>query len=141
LAGIEAPDALQVERAVRAIRQRRLPDPAVLPNAGSFFKNPVVTPEKYAQLAASWPDIPRFSAPDGVKVPAAWLVERCGWKGRRIGSVGVHAQQALVLIHYPDGAGGADGRALLRLAAAIQADVAARFGIDLEREPTVYGDD
>jgi UDP-N-acetylmuramate dehydrogenase len=140
LAGVAAPDALAVEAAVRAIRQRRLPDPEQLPNAGSFFKNPVVSRAQFERLRADHPDLPQFPATgDGVKLPAAWLVDRCGWKGRRIGPVGVHAQQAIVLIHYLDGAGAHDGEALLQLAAAIQADVRQRFGVTLELEPTIYG--
>lgn len=127
--------ALQVESAVRAIRRSRLPDPAQLPNAGSFFKNPVIDGARFALLREAHPDIPQFPAASGVKVPAAWLVDRCGWKGRRLGHVGVHAQQALVLIHY----GAGSGSELLDLAAAIQADVQAAFGIALELEPTVYG--
>ncbi len=139
LAGVEAPDALAVEAAVRAIRQSRLPDPSLLPNAGSFFKNPVIDRDRFERLRAEYPDLPQFPAPNGVKLPAAWLVDRCGWKGRRIGAVGVHARQAIVLIHYRDGAGPDDGAALLQLADAIRADVQRRFGIELELEPTVHG--
>ena len=139
LADIAQPTALDVERAVRAIRQSRLPDPAQLPNAGSFFKNPVVTHAQFAQLQKMFTSIPSFAATDGVKIPAAWLVEQAGWKGRRVGSVGVHAQQALVLIHYRDGNAATAARELLDLAARIQRDVLARFNIPLEFEPTVYG--
>ncbi len=135
------PDALAVEAAVRGIRQSRLPDPVALPNAGSFFKNPVVSRNQFERLQARYPDLPQFPAPDGIKLPAAWLVDRSGWKGRRLGPVGVHAQQAIVLIHYLDGAvaGQGDGEALLQLAAAIQADVRQRFDVALELEPTVHG--
>ncbi len=141
LAGNESPDALAVEAAVRSIRQSRLPDPVLLPNAGSFFKNPVVSRDRFERLRADYPDLPQFpAAGEGVKLPAAWLVDRCGWKGRRVGSVGVHGQQAIVLIHYRDGAGPGDGEALLQLAAAIQADVLARFGVALALEPTVHGE-
>lgn len=129
-----ATSAEQVEQAVRAIRQSKLPDPARLPNAGSFFKNPVISAEHFAQLVAHHADVPHFPAPDGVKIPAAWLVDRAGWKGRRSGHVGVHAEQALVLIHY----GGGDAAELLALAQAIQDDVQRRFGVALELEPTVY---
>jgi len=135
LEGNPEPGAEQVERAVRSLRQSKLPDPATLPNAGSFFKNPVIDAELFARLRERYPDMPSFPAPDGIKVPAAWLVDRCGWKGRRLGSVGVHAQQALVLIHYGDG----NGAELLALARDIAADVRERFGIALELEPTVYG--
>jgi len=128
-------DALQIERAVRAIRESKLPDPARFANAGSFFKNPVVDAAQFAQLQQRYPDLPHFSAEGGVKIPAAWLIDRCGWKGRRLDTVGVHAQQALVLIHY----GGGNAAALLALAAQIQRDVEQRFGIALEMEPAVYG--
>jgi UDP-N-acetylmuramate dehydrogenase len=129
--------AESVECAVRAIRQSKLPDPVQLPNAGSFFKNPVIGAEHFAQIAARFNTsaVPNFPAPDGIKLPAAWLVDQAGWKGRRCGAVGVHAEQALVLIHY----GGGSAEALLELAAAIQADVLQQFDIALEREPVLYG--
>lgn len=135
LGDIDHLDAAQIERTVRAIRQSKLPDPAQWPNAGSFFKNPVISAAQFEQLRANDADLPHYAARTGVKIPAAWLVDRCGWKGRRLETVGVHTQQALVLIHY----GGGDAAALLALAEMIQADVHARFGIALEIEPTVYG--
>lgn len=127
-------DAASVERAVREIRQSKLPDPAQLPNAGSFFKNPVISTEQCAEITACYGPVPQFAASGGVKIPAAWLLDKAGWKGRRRGHVGVHAEQALVLIHY----GGGDAGELLDLATAIQADVQNRFGVTLEREPTLY---
>jgi UDP-N-acetylmuramate dehydrogenase len=143
-------DAAQVERAVRAIRQSKLPDPVQWPNAGSFFKNPVIAMAQFAALQKNYPDMPHFplrnkdAARDGggpalaaVKIPAAWLIDRCGWKGRRCGSVGVHSQQALVLIHY----GGGNAETLLALALQIRRDVSKRFGVELELEPGVYGND
>lgn len=137
----QALDAFHVERAVRAIRQNKLPDPAQWPNAGSFFKNPIISAAQFFDLQKSHADVPHFflddkeAAQSNVKIPAAWLIDRCGWKGRRLGSVGVHSQQALVLIHYGHG----DAAALLALAEQIQQDVAQRFGIALEMEPGVYG--
>jgi UDP-N-acetylmuramate dehydrogenase len=128
-------DALQVERAVRAIRQSKLPDPLQWPNAGSFFKNPVIAAAQFVELQKTYPDLPHYPAAAGVKIPAAWLIDRCGWKGRRTGAVGVHDQQALVLIHY----GGGDAGTLLALAASIQREVEQRFSIALELEPGVYG--
>ncbi|MET0378571.1 MAG: UDP-N-acetylmuramate dehydrogenase [Spongiibacteraceae bacterium] len=140
LADIAAPTAVDVERAVRQIRQSRLPDPALLPNAGSFFKNPVVSAQVFADLQFEYPEIPHFPAADGVKIPAAWLVEQCGWKGRRVGAVGVHEKQALVLIHYREALATRNvAGELLDLAATIQSDVCQRFLIVLELEPTVYG--
>lgn len=134
-------DALQVECAVRAIRQSKLPDPAQWPNAGSFFKNPVIATAQFSALQKNNPAMPHFfvgddaTAATGVKIPAAWLIDQCGWKGRRLDTVGVHSQQALVLIHY----GGGDAEALLHLAEQIRSDVMQRFGIALEMEPAVYG--
>lgn len=139
LATERQPDAFAVERAVRSIRQSRLPNPEQLPNAGSFFKNPVVAAQHFAHLQAQFPSIPHFPAPAGVKVPAAWLVERSGWKGRRIGAVGVHEKQALVLIHYRDASSPNAARELLDLAVAIQRDVRDQFSIELELEPGVFG--
>jgi UDP-N-acetylmuramate dehydrogenase len=138
---LHAPDALLVERTVRELRQSKLPDPATLPNAGSFFKNPVVAAAHFAMLARQYPDIPSYAAAAGVKLPAAWLVDRCGWKGRRQGGVGVHDRQALVLVNRAGVAADRNTAAeLLALAAAIQADVLRVFGVQLELEPTVYGD-
>ncbi|MBE9538867.1 MAG: UDP-N-acetylmuramate dehydrogenase [Proteobacteria bacterium] len=122
--------------AVVDIRKSRLPDPADLPNAGSFFKNPVVTQSHLNELLGLVPDLPRYPQPDGqVKLPAAWLIDQCGWKGKRAGSFGVHPQHALVLVNYE----GDDGRALLALAGQIQQSVFDAYRIDLEIEPRVYG--
>lgn len=134
LNGMDTIDALQVESTVRAIRQSKLPDPAQWPNAGSFFKNPVIAVAQFAELQKKYPAIPHFSSSSGVKIPAAWLIDQCGWKGRRLDSVGVHSQQALVLIHYGDG----DAVALLALAEQIRRDVEQRFSIALEMEPSIY---
>lgn len=134
-------DAERIERTVRELRQSKLPDPVVLPNAGSFFKNPVIDARHFAELRARHPDIPSFAAPGGIKVPAAWLVERSGWKGRRVGDVGVHDRQSLVLANYAGRAATAGvADRLLELAAAIQADVSRLFAVALEIEPAVYGD-
>ncbi len=122
--------------AVVAIRRSRLPDPAREPNAGSFFKNPVVDAERAAALACDHPALPAYPQPEGgVKLAAAWLIEQCGWKGRRADGVGVHPWHALVLVNY----GSDSGRELLRLAVDIAASVQARFGVALEMEPRIYG--
>lgn len=130
--GLAQPGALDVSDAIIAIRQRKLPDPAHIGNAGSFFKNPVVTAEDFARLHAAHSDLPHYPQADGtVKLAAGWLIERCGWKGRRLGAVGTYPQQALVLVN----AGGARGEEVLALAEAIARDVEARFGVRLEAEP------
>lgn len=120
-----------LRRVIIDIRQSKLPDPKVLGNAGSFFKNPVVSEEQAARLLARWPDMPRYGAGEGfVKLAAGWLIDRCGWKGRRMGPVGVHDRQALVLVHY----GGGTGADVMRLARAVQRDVAERFGVRIDME-------
>jgi UDP-N-acetylmuramate dehydrogenase len=123
-----------VAQAVIAIRQQKLPDPSVLPNVGSFFKNPILSEQAFAKLQAQFPDLPKYIAAGAVKTSAAWLIDRCGWKGRRRGAVGVHAAHALVLVNY----GGGTGSQIMHLARAIAADVKQRFDIDLEPEPIVW---
>lgn len=133
---IAEPTAWDVFGAVAAIRSRKLPDPARIPSAGSFFKNPVVDAAAFAQLTARHPDLPHYPQPDGrVKLAAGWLIERCGWKGGGMGPVGVYQHQALVLINR----GGARGEDVLRLARAIQISVRAAFELELEPEPVILG--
>ena len=130
--GIAAPGALEVSDAVIAIRRRKLPDPAQIGNAGSFFKNPVVGRAAFARLAALHPGLPHYPQADGsVKLAAGWLIEQAGWKGRDLGPVGSFERQALVLVNR----GGATGADVRRIADAIREDVAARFGVELEPEP------
>lgn len=130
------PTPADVFEAVVAVRRRRLPDPAVEPNAGSFFKNPVLSGAHASTLQAAHPDLPVYEQDDGsVKLPAAWLIEHCGWKGRRQGGIGTHPAHALVMVHY----GGASGAELLAVAAQIVTDVRQCFDITLEIEPRVYG--
>ncbi|MDH1261523.1 UDP-N-acetylmuramate dehydrogenase [Pseudomonas sp. GD03944] len=132
--GSEPPTALDVSRAICAIRSEKLPDPAVLGNAGSFFKNPLVPAEQAAALRVEHADLVAYPQADGqVKLAAGWLIERAGWKGFREGDAGVHRLQALVLVNY----GQASGQQLLALAQRIQADIAQRFGVALEIEPNV----
>lgn len=132
--GISAPTATDVSQAICAIRSEKLPDPAELGNAGSFFKNPLVAPELAERLRAEQAGLVAYSQADGqVKLAAGWLIERAGWKGFRDGDAGVHRLQALVLVNY----GGATGQQLLGLAQRIQADVLARYGVSLEIEPNV----
>ena len=131
---IAKPTARQISDAVMAVRSRKLPDPACVGNAGSFFKNPVVDAATFADLAARYPELPHYpQADDAIKLAAGWLIERCGWKGRDLGPVGVYEKQALVLVNR----GGARGADVLRLARAIQESVWAAFGVELEPEPVV----
>ena len=130
---LNAPTPEQVFDAVCDIRRQRLPDPALLGNAGSFFKNPRVSRAHYRRLCRRYPGLPAFELPgaaDAVKVPAAWLIEQMGWKGRRIGAVGVHERQALVLVNH----GGATGAEIMSLAQKIMQDIEAEFGIALQPE-------
>lgn len=118
--------------AVCDIRRSKLPDPAELPNAGSFFKNPVMHADAHAALARQYPALPGWPQPGGgVKVPAAWLIDRCGWKGRRLGPVGMHDRHALVLVNH----GGACAADVAALAQAVRQDVRHQFGVWLEPEP------
>ena len=129
---ITKPSAQDVAQAVIAIRQRKLPDPAQVPNAGSFFHNPIVPPEQAARLKADHPTLPCYPQPDGrVKLAAGWLIEQAGWKGRDLGPVGMYEKQALVLVNR----GGATAADVRRTMAAVQADVRARFAVDLTPEP------
>ncbi|GAA3994075.1 UDP-N-acetylmuramate dehydrogenase [Hymenobacter fastidiosus] len=131
--GIEAATPQDVSEAVIRIRRSKLPDPAQIGNAGSFFKNPELSRAKYEALKADYPGLPGYSVPGGVKVPAAWLIEQCGWKGRRFGAHGVHDQQALVLVNH----GGAQGAAIRDLAHEIIASVRAKFGVELHPEVNI----
>ena len=129
---IETPSARQIAEAVIAVRQRKLPDPAVTPNAGSFFHNPVLASDQADALKAQYPTLPCYPQADGrVKVAAGWLIEQAGWKGKALGPVGMYEKQALVLVNH----GGATGADVQRTMAAVQADVAARFGVLLNPEP------
>jgi len=125
-----------ISEAVIAIRQSKLPDPKVLGNSGSFFKNPALPAEQVAALATQHPSLPQYPQADGtVKVAAGWLIEQTGWKGKRVGNVGMHAQQALVLVNY----GGASGPELWAHAQRVQASVQEQFGIHLEPEVNLIG--
>lgn len=120
-----------IRRTIIEVRTAKLPDPAVLGNAGSFFMNPVIPADQWLKLHAGFPDMPSYKLADGsVKVPAAWLIDQCGWKGKSIGNAGVHEQQALVLVNR----GGARGAEIAALATEIQQSVADKFGIELHPE-------
>jgi UDP-N-acetylmuramate dehydrogenase len=133
---IGRPTAQQIVDVVTAIRREKLPDPAILGNAGSFFKNPVVSVERFDALRSGEPDLVGHADGEGrIKLAAGWLIDRCGWRGRSLpnGRAAVHDRQALVLVNR----GGATGADVLALATAVQASVAQRFGIDLETEPLI----
>lgn len=126
----------RVSEAVCAIRRSKLPDPAQIPNAGSFFKNPMISREHYQVLTGQYPTLPSYRPLNGsIHVPAAWLIENCGFKGIQRGAVGVHDRQALVLVNY----GNAYGHELLELADEISIAVKREFDIKLEMEPRLYG--
>jgi UDP-N-acetylmuramate dehydrogenase len=132
--GVAEPTARQIYDWVCAIRSAKLPDPRVIGNAGSFFKNPTVTPEQCQDIIARDPGIVHYNMPDGtVKLAAGWLIDACGWKGKSVGKAGVYEKQALVLVNR----GGATGGEVVTLARAIQTSVYERFGIRLEPEPVV----
>ncbi len=132
--GISAPTPQQVFDWICAIRRAKLPDPAVVGNAGSFFKNPVVTPEQCRDIIGRDPEIVHYPMPDGtMKLAAGWMIDACGWKGKSVGRAGVYEKQALVLVNR----GGAIGAEVMTLARAIQESVYGRFGIRLEPEPVV----
>ena len=126
-----APSIRDVSQAVISIRQSKLPDPTQIGNAGSFFKNPVISRQQYEALTTRYEGIPGYIVSDQeVKVPAGWLIEQCGWKGKRLGAIGVHDKQALVLVNY----GGGRGEELKELAYQIKKSVKQTFDIDIEPE-------
>ncbi|GAA0261190.1 UDP-N-acetylmuramate dehydrogenase [Pseudomonas rhodesiae] len=133
--GITEATPSDVSRAICSIRQEKLPDPTVLGNAGSFFKNPLVSKALAEELKALYPDLVAYPQADGqMKLAAGWLIDKAGWKGFREGDAGVHALQALVLVNY----GGASGHDIAHLAQRIQRDIAERFKVELEMEPNQY---
>jgi UDP-N-acetylmuramate dehydrogenase len=136
--GIRHPDARQIFDWVVAIRRAKLPDPAVIGNAGSFFKNPTVTPEQCADIIARDPKVVHYPMDDGsIKLAAGWLIDACGWKGKTMGHAGVYEKQALVLVNKGDAEHPCTGGEVMTLAKAIQTSVYERFGIRLEPEPVV----
>lgn len=131
---VSEPDAEDVFRAVVALRSAKLPDPRQVANVGSFFKNPVISPDHFAQLKAQYPNIVGYADKQGIKVAAGWLIDQAGWKGFQAEAVGVHDRQALVLVNP----GHAKGREVLDLAHRIQADIREKFAILLDIEPRIY---
>jgi UDP-N-acetylmuramate dehydrogenase len=125
-----------IREAVIKIRRSKLPDPSVTGNAGSFFRNPVISREKAEELKDEYPGIPLYNDPSGgLKVAAGWLIEQCGWKGKRNGDAGVHDKQALVIVNY----GNATGEDIYNLSESVRTSVKNKFGIDLQREVEIAG--
>ena len=123
-----------VSDAIIDIRQKKLPDPLLIGNAGSFFKNPSIDPREFIALRNRFSSIPSFAGEDGlIKIPAAWLIEQCGWKGKTLENIGVHRHQALVLVNY----GGGDGKKIQQLAMDIQSSVKEKFNIHLQPEVNI----
>jgi len=136
--GIRQPTAQQIFEWVCAIRRAKLPDPAVIGNAGSFFKNPTVTPEQCADIIARDPKVVHYLLDDGrIKLAAGWLIDACGWKGKSVGNAAVYEKQALVLVNKGGRENPCTGGEVMTLAKAIQTSVYERFGILLEPEPVV----
>lgn len=128
--GIASPSIKLISDAVIQIRQSKLPDPKEIGNAGSFFKNPTISKNHYIKIKDSYPGVPGYPTEEGIKVPAAWLIEQAGWKGKTFGNIGVHTKQPLVLVNY----GGGDGNAIKELSQQIQKSVHQKFGILLHPE-------
>ena len=120
----------ELRNAIIDIRRAKLPEPSEIGSAGSFFINPVVSKEKFSQLQKEYPNIPHYIVENGIKVPAGWMIEQCGWKGKNLGAAGVYEKQALVLVNR----GGATGADIVRLCEAIKHDVSQKFGIDIKPE-------
>lgn len=132
--GIAVPTPQQLRQVIIDIRQAKLPNPEVMGNAGSFFMNPIVGRAQYEQLAVQYPDMPHYHIDsEHEKIPAGWMIEQCGWKGRTLGRAGVHDKQALVLVNC----GGATGAEIVALCHAIQQDVKAKFGIEIHPEVNI----
>ena len=132
--GIENPTIQDVSRAVISIRQSKLPDPQILGNAGSFFKNPTISLQQFTEVQNSYPQIPNYPNGEMVKIPAGWLIEQCGWKGKQIGNVASHELQALVIVNKT---GNATGKEIYDFSTMIIESVKDKFGIGLEREVNI----
>ncbi len=133
--GVKELSAKAISDAVVSIRKSKLPDPKELGNSGSFFKNPIISISDFEEVQFDHPNLPSYPAGEGfVKVPAGWLIDNAGWKGKRVGNCGVHTKQALVLVNY----GGATGDEIFQLSEDIIADIIQKYGIELEREVNIF---
>jgi UDP-N-acetylmuramate dehydrogenase len=132
--GIENPTIQDISKAVITIRQSKLPDPNIIGNAGSFFKNPTISLEEFLEVQEKYPEIPNYPNENVVKVPAGWLIEQCGWKGKQIGNVASHELQALVIVNKT---GKASGKEIFDFSTMIIDSVKEKFGIELEREVNI----
>ncbi|HAI79811.1 MAG TPA: UDP-N-acetylenolpyruvoylglucosamine reductase, partial [Chryseobacterium sp.] len=132
--GIENPTIQDVSRAVISIRQSKLPDPQILGNAGSFFKNPTIPLQQFTEVQNSYPQMPNYPNGEMVKIPAGWLIEQCGWKGKQVGNVASHELQALVIVNKT---GNATGKEIYDFSTMIIESVKDKFGIVLEREVNI----
>ena len=131
---IASPTAAQLRDVIISIRREKLPDPKVEGNAGSFFMNPVVSRERFEALLNDYPQMPHYPVdPEHEKIPAGWLIDQCGWKGKSLGRAGVHSRQALVLVNR----GGATGQEIVDLCEAIRSDVLKKFGITIVPEVNI----
>ena len=131
---IDNPTAQQLRDVIIEIRNAKLPDPKVQGNAGSFFMNPIVDKAKFEELAAQYPGMPHYTIDEAhEKIPAGWMIDQCGWKGKSLGRAGVHDKQALVLVNR----GGATGQEIVNLCETIRKDVKQKFGIDIHPEVNV----
>lgn len=134
LTNIENPSIMEISNAVISIRESKLPDPKKIGNSGSFFKNPIITKSIFEKLQLNYPNVPHYIINENeIKIPAGWLVEQCGFKGKRFGDAGVHEKQALVLVNYNN----ATGKEIYELAQKIQSTVKAEFNISLEIEVNI----
>lgn len=132
--GVSDPSIEDISKAVISIRQSKLPNPAEIGNAGSFFKNPIISEQHVQKLQKIYPNIPNYPSINGTKkLAAGWLIEKAGWKGKTIGNIGVHKNQALVLVNY----GGGSGEEILALSTAIIEDIKTKFDVELEREVNI----
>lgn len=128
---VKEPTIQDIAKVIKDIRSSKLPDPKLLPNCGSFFKNPIIALDAFERLINVYPEAPHFKVDDQlIKVPAGWLIEKAGWKGKRIGKVGMHEKQALVLVNYEN----ATGKEIYEFSEMVKNDILSKFGIDLERE-------